>query len=134
MGKLVGRDEELAAIAELLEAHDLPQAAVLHGEAGIGKTSLWLAGIDAARVSGFRVLSARPSEAETGLGFSGLSDLLATAIDAVLPELPPIQRRALEAGHEVGDHQVRVGDPLQIELGPGILLSQRHPEVVREAA
>lgn len=103
MEKLVGRDEELAAIAAFLEAPVFPGAAVLHGEAGIGKTSLWLAGIDAAVAKGFRVLSARPSDAETGLAFSGLSDLLGSAVDAVLPELPPIQRRALEAALLLGE-------------------------------
>ena len=42
----------------LLDAAErLPEVAVLPGEAGIGKTTLWLAGIDAASERGYRVLS-----------------------------------------------------------------------------
>ena len=75
---LVGREEELAAIVRLLDApEELPSAVVLWGEAGIGKTSLWLAGVDAAAARGYRILSSRPSEAETKFSFAGLTDLLA---------------------------------------------------------
>ncbi len=78
--QLVGRNEELAALVELLDApEELSRVAVLSGEAGIGKTSLWLAGIDAATAHGYRILSSRPSEAETGLSFAGLADLLGNA-------------------------------------------------------
>ena len=41
----------------------------LQGTAGIGKTALWLAGVDAANSRGYRLLSSRPSEAETGFSF-----------------------------------------------------------------
>ena len=41
-------------------------ALVLEGEAGIGKSTLWLAGVEAARERGLRVLSARPAEVELG--------------------------------------------------------------------
>jgi hypothetical protein len=95
---LVGREEELAAIVRLLDAPEqLPGVAVLPGEAGIGKTTLWLAGIDAAAARGYRIMSCRPSEAETRFAFAGLADLLGDVAGDVLPELPPIQRRALEA-------------------------------------
>jgi hypothetical protein len=103
MRELVGRDEELAAIGGLFETAVLPAAAVLHGEAGIGKTSLWLAGVDAATAAGFRVLSARPAEPEAGLAFSGIGDLLARDVDAVLAALPPVQRSALEAALLLGE-------------------------------
>jgi len=47
--QLVGRNEELGAIVGLLDdPEELSGVAVLSGEAGIGKTTLWLAGIDAA--------------------------------------------------------------------------------------
>lgn len=102
--QLVGRDEEVGAIVRLLDASDrLPRVAVLSGEAGIGKTTLWLAGIDSAAAAGYRILSSRPSEAETGFSFAGLSDLLGNAAGEILPELPPIQQRALEAALLVGD-------------------------------
>ena len=75
--QLVGREEELEAIFRVLEAPELlPSVAVLWGEAGIGKTTLWLAGLDAAAAGGYRVLSSRPSEVETQFSFAGLTDLL----------------------------------------------------------
>jgi hypothetical protein len=39
---MVSREEELGAIVQLLDAPELlPRAAVLRGEAGIGKTTVW---------------------------------------------------------------------------------------------
>ena len=73
----VGREEELEAIVRLLDAPErLPGAVVLPGEAGIGKTTVWLAGLDEAADRGYRVLSSRPSEPEIGFSFGGLTDLL----------------------------------------------------------
>jgi DNA-binding CsgD family transcriptional regulator len=101
---IVSREEELGAIVQLLDAPELlPRAAVLRGEAGIGKTTVWLAGIDAAAARGYRILPARPSEAETQFSFAGLTDLLGSAAGEVLPELPPIQRRALESALLLGE-------------------------------
>ena len=109
--KLVGREDELAAIVGLLDAiEQLPVVAVLPGEAGIGKTTLWLAGIEAATARGYRILSSRPSEAETRLSFVGLSDLLDNVARDVLPELPPIQRRALEAALLLGESELHADD------------------------
>ena len=108
---LVGRDEELAAIVRLLDAPELlPRAAVLYGEAGIGKTTLWLAGVDAALGRGHRILSARPSEAETALSFSGLADLLGDAAHEVIQQLPPIQQRAIEAALLLGVSEIRADE------------------------
>jgi DNA-binding CsgD family transcriptional regulator len=101
---LIGRDEELEAIGRLLnDRARLPGAVLLHGDAGIGKTSIWLAGIDAAAERGYRVLSCRASEAETRFSYAGLTDLLLDAAADVLPHLPPVQRRALEAALLLGD-------------------------------
>ena len=95
---LAGREDELAALLDVLEApEEAPTAAVLVGEAGIGKTTLWLAGVAAARERGYRVLSCRPVEAEARFSFVGLSDLIGDDAADVLPELPRPQRRALEA-------------------------------------
>ena len=108
---LVGRNEELEAIVRLLEAREQhARAAVLSGEAGIGKTTVWLAGIDAAAAGGYRILSSRPSEAETKFSFGGLTDLLGNAAGEVLPELPPIQRRALEAALLLGESEIHADD------------------------
>ncbi len=109
--QLIGRDDELGAIERLLDARDdLPGTVVLHGQAGIGKTALWLAGIDAASARGYLILSSRPSEAETQFSFGGLTDLLGGVAGAVLPELPPIQQRALEAALLLGESEVDVDD------------------------
>ena len=108
---LVGRDEELGAIVRLLDASaQLPGVLVLPGEAGIGKTEVWLAGIAAAAARSYRILATRPSEAETRLSFAGLADLLADATAEVLPELPPIQRRALETALLLGESELRADD------------------------
>src|SRR5215204_1027222 len=109
--QLVGRDEELEAIVRLLDdREDLSGALVLSGEAGIGKTTVWLAGIDSAAARGYRILSSRPSQAETKFSFAGLTDLLGTAAGDVLPELPPVQERALEAALLLGESKIRAED------------------------
>ncbi len=97
MFEIVGREEELAALRAFIgEAEERPAALVLEGEAGIGKSTLWLAGVEQARAAGFRVLSARPAEAERGLAHAGLGDLFDGVLDDVLPALAPPRRRALE--------------------------------------
>ena len=54
---LVGRDDEVSALLELLDAPDqLPSIVVITGEPGIGKTALWLAAVDLAAARGFLVL------------------------------------------------------------------------------
>ena len=108
-------------------------ALVLEGEAGIGKSTLWLAGVEAARERGLRVLSARPAEVELGVGYAGLGDLLEGALGDVLPELPVPRRRALETALLIGDGSdepvdartlaVAVRDALQ-------LLADREPIVI----
>ena len=96
--ELVGREEELASLLDLLNARDeLPAVAVVTGDAGIGKTTVWLAAVEAARARGYLVLSCRPAEAEAAFSFVGLADLIGGVVPDVLPELPRPQRRALEA-------------------------------------
>lgn len=94
---VIGREEELRAIGELLErASERPAALILLGEAGIGKTILWKQGVKAALERGATVLCCRPGAAETQLSFSGLDDLLSEVAHKTLPQLAPPQRRALE--------------------------------------
>ena len=59
---------------------------------------------------GFRTLSCRTSESETTFSYVGLADLLRAVADAVLPELPPIQRRALEAALLIGESETQVDE------------------------
>ena len=107
----IGRDEELGAIARLLDdPGQLPAAVVLWGDAGIGKTSIWLAGLEAAAERGYRTLSSRPSEAEARLSYAGLADLLGAEAGVVLPELPPIQQRALEGALLLGASEAPVDE------------------------
>jgi DNA-binding CsgD family transcriptional regulator len=95
---VAGREVELAALLDLLEATDeLPATAVIVGEAGIGKTTLWLAAVEAAQARGYLVLSSRPAEAEAAFSFVGLADLIGGVLPDVLPQLPRPQQRALEA-------------------------------------
>ena len=92
-----GRDAELAAIERLLaNPGGTLRSVLLEGEAGIGKSTVWTAGIEMARTAGWTVLAARGSQAETGLSFAGLTDLLDPVIDDVMGELPEPQREALE--------------------------------------
>jgi DNA-binding CsgD family transcriptional regulator len=94
---IIGRDEELAVLNAFIRRDDEGLLAlVLEGAAGIGKSTLWLAGINTAREQRLRVLSARPAEAEKGLPYAGLGDLLHDVLDDVLPELPRPRRSALE--------------------------------------
>ena len=93
---VVGRDEELAAVAAFLDG-DLPAALVLSGAAGIGKTTVWRSGLEQARERGFRVLVCRPAESEARLSFAGLADLIGSVLDDMMGALPSVQRRALEA-------------------------------------
>jgi DNA-binding NarL/FixJ family response regulator len=90
---LIGRDRELARIREFLTRAS--GVLLLEGEAGIGKTALLHAGVDAARSSGWRVLLARPAEAEATFAFAGIGDLLRDEVGEELVRLPTPQRRAL---------------------------------------
>jgi DNA-binding CsgD family transcriptional regulator len=96
VGALLGRDVELALLRAFLERRPEDGAAALlvEGEPGIGKTAVWRAATEAARERGFRVLRARPSEAEQTLSFAALADLLGDAHE-VIKQLPPMQRRPL---------------------------------------
>ena len=94
---IVGRDEELGVIRAFVAAVERgPAALLLAGEAGIGKTILWEAGVDAAVRRFDRVLICRGVEAEASLSFAGLSELLAPVLAEAMPWLPAPRRRALE--------------------------------------
>jgi DNA-binding CsgD family transcriptional regulator len=91
---LVGRERELERVLEFFATDDGAGKLLLEGEPGIGKTTLWHAGLDEARRRGFRVLEARPAAAESELSFAGLGDLLGDLADDI-GRLPAPQRRAL---------------------------------------
>ncbi len=93
----VGRDEPLAQLRQFIAAvaHG-PGSLLIEGEAGIGKTTVWQFGVDAAVGRGYRVLSSRPAEAESALAYSGLTDLFRAVDSECFDELPEPQRAALD--------------------------------------
>jgi len=94
---VIGRDAELAEIAAFVtRIPDGSGVLLIAGEAGVGKTTLWEAGVGGASTSA-TVLSCRPVQTEATMAFAGLSDLLGGALAGVLGDLPAPQRRALEA-------------------------------------
>jgi DNA-binding CsgD family transcriptional regulator len=110
---IVSRETELASIRAFVGgASQRLGALVIEGEAGIGKSTLWRAGVAYARGRGLRVLVSQPAEAELHLAHVGLGDLFEGLLDDVLPELSPPRRRALElallmeevAGERVDHH------------------------------
>jgi DNA-binding CsgD family transcriptional regulator len=93
---VLGRDEELLALRGFLaDVASLPAAFLIEGEAGIGKTTLWLDGLRVGRERSYRVLASRPAGSETELSYAALRDLLEDAFAEVAGELPAPQRLAL---------------------------------------
>src|SRR5262249_45443709 len=66
----------------------------VEGAPRIGKTTVWWAGVQAARAAGATVLTTRATEAEAGLSLAGLSDLFEGVDDAVIAALPQPQADA----------------------------------------
>jgi DNA-binding CsgD family transcriptional regulator len=131
---VVGREQELGSVDAFFERPDEgPAAFVLEGETGIGKSTLWLAGVAAARDRGLRVLSSRPAEAERGLAHVVLGDLFDAVLDDVLPALTAARRRALEAALLVDEALEEPVDPRA--LGVAVrsvfeVLAERGPLVI----
>ena len=93
---IVGRRVELDAVGRFLDGLPAgPSALVIEGEAGIGKTTLWLEAVSAAEARGYRVLSTRPAESEAKLSYTALTDLVGDAFEETLAALPAPQERAL---------------------------------------
>jgi DNA-binding NarL/FixJ family response regulator len=92
---IVGRERETARIAAFVAAGPSSGTLLVEGAPGVGKTTLWDAGVALARRSA-RVLASRPSSADSTLSFSGLTDLLEDVDLASLPAVPEPQRDALE--------------------------------------
>jgi DNA-binding CsgD family transcriptional regulator len=115
--EIVGRDQELASVRAFVDGAGVgPAALALEGEPGIGKSTLWLAGVERARESGSRILFSRPAEAERGLAHAGLGDLFEHVLDDVLPRLSAPRRRALEAALLLEDAATEDLDPRALGL------------------
>ena len=94
---MASRPVEEAALNEFLDAAaSAPAALLVDGEAGIGKTTLWVAGLQRARDRGFRVLSARTAQANSVLAYASLADLLTGVEPDAWADLPEPQRIAVD--------------------------------------
>jgi tetratricopeptide (TPR) repeat protein len=115
---VIGRSEELAAVDSFLDSlPGGPTALVVTGEAGIGKTTIWRAGLEAARRRDFWVLAASPAQAEANLSFGALGDVLDAEVTQLLPRLTAPRRRALEAALLLGDVDGPPPDQRAVALG-----------------
>jgi DNA-binding CsgD family transcriptional regulator len=116
---LVGRAGESARIGALLDEARAGRGGVLviHGEPGIGKTSLLEHAAD--RAAGMRIVRVRGVETETSLPFAGLVDLL-TPLTEYLPEVSERQADAVRGALAIGP--TRQADRLAVLTGAFNLL------------
>lgn len=121
---IIGRESELNVLRDFAASAVGGGALVLKGGPGVGKTTLWEAGRDAALDLGMRVLSARPNSAETSLSFVSLADLLNEIGPEVLSDLPAPQRRGLEVALLRADPAGEAASPRAIAFGLLNLLRQ----------
>ncbi|GAB1340637.1 LuxR family transcriptional regulator [Streptomyces sp. E-15] len=94
---VIGRDSQFGQLTDLLDAarRGNGSSALVHGEAGIGKSALVSAVVEAASSSGFAVLSCHGIPGSGAAGFEGLHELLLPLLGRV-DALPPRQRTALD--------------------------------------
>jgi DNA-binding CsgD family transcriptional regulator len=123
---LVGRDKEVAVLAELLE--DLPQrgaAIVLRGETGVGKSSLLSVAVRHAADAGRAVLWVTGVESEAQVPFSGLHRLLRP----ILPEVDALPRRQREALLSAFGMAEPAAEPYLVSYAALELVAERAAEV-----
>jgi AAA ATPase domain len=114
---LVGRAPELGEVEGFLAPAPARRVLVVCGEPGIGKSTVWEAGVGLARSRGFAAWCARPGEAEAQLSFAGLADLLEAVGPGVLAGLPGPQRHALEVAVRRAEPDGPPPDALAIAAG-----------------
>jgi DNA-binding CsgD family transcriptional regulator len=94
---VVNRPFEFRSVSEFLrDARSQPSGLIIEGEAGIGKTTLWLSAVEHARTSGFRVLHARIGPTESVLAYTAVADLLRDIPAAIIATLPDVQHIAID--------------------------------------
>ncbi|MFH8496437.1 AAA family ATPase [Streptomyces coeruleorubidus] len=128
--EILGRERELARIAQLVHAEDAggPKVLVLVGEPGAGKSTLVDRAASQAAARGRRVLRVRGSEGEEDLPFAGVHQLLRPVIAGV-ERLPPRQHDALRCAFGTNEIDTsRTPDQLLIRLGVLTLLSDAASE------
>jgi DNA-binding NarL/FixJ family response regulator len=114
---LLGRAAELGEVAGFLAPGLAGRVLVVWGEPGIGKSTVWEAGVGLARSRGFAVLCARASEAEAHLSYAGLADLVEGVGGEVLAGLPVPQRHALEVAVRRSEPDGAPPEPLAVAAG-----------------
>jgi DNA-binding CsgD family transcriptional regulator len=94
---LVSRQTEAEAISNFLTLCCVNPAGLLFaGEAGIGKTTVWVSAVEQARALGMHVLTARAAATESVMAYIPLADLLSGVEAGVLYALPEPQRLAVD--------------------------------------
>ena len=94
---IVGRAREFDAIASFVSAiGDGPQACVIEGEPGIGKTTLFEECVERAESAGLRTARATQAEPEASFAYAVL-------VDVVRDLLPDVRDRLRLEGIEPGD-------------------------------
>jgi DNA-binding CsgD family transcriptional regulator len=118
-----GRDTEMAEVERFLEAVAQGGAAlVIEGDAGIGKTTVWRAGVAEAEERGYRVLTAQPTQNERDVSYASVADLLRGVLDEARAGLPGPQQRGLDAALLRGMAD-EPADPRTIATGLASLLT-----------
>ncbi|HYN69805.1 MAG TPA: AAA family ATPase, partial [Candidatus Eisenbacteria bacterium] len=131
---LFGRETELGQVREFIVRREgSPASLLLVGEPGIGKSSIWTAGLAMARSAGVTVLQHRAVQAEAAWAFAGLGDLLGDAIGDVLPALAQPRSRALSVALLLEDPGEFPSDPHALGLATRDalrLLAARNPVLI----
>jgi DNA-binding CsgD family transcriptional regulator len=120
---IVGRDRELREMSDFLDkATSGPAALVLEGSAGIGKTTLWLAGVAESKERGHHVLVARAAESEARMSYTALGDLLGGIPEPKFDGLPTPLRHALDRALLRTELTGGAPDPRAVSLAAGEVL------------
>ncbi|HEY2288245.1 MAG TPA: LuxR family transcriptional regulator [Streptosporangiaceae bacterium] len=101
LGNLIGRDDELSVVGEMLRDTG-GRGLLLVGEPGIGKSALLRAATAMAGRDGRAVLRTAGVQAETGVPYAGLHQLL-YPLAGSFPSLAPRPREALRAAFGQAD-------------------------------
>ena len=100
--RLFGRENELQTIERLLDdaRQRRGRSLLLHGDPGVGKTTLLGAAADA--TSGMRILRCSGVQSEASLAFAALQQLITPVVDR-LDRLPDLQARAVRSAIGLGE-------------------------------
>ncbi|MGQ4416769.1 AAA family ATPase, partial [Streptomyces sp. SAS_269] len=91
---VIGREELFGSARGQLDSGG---SVLLHGPAGIGKSTVLRALAEEYGATARRVLRCSATESESHLPFLALADLLGLALEEVAPRLPAAQLTALES-------------------------------------